>query len=242
MAENFPNPYVNFTIAVCDDEKSSTVILSGLIEKALFDSNFKYEIQAFYNGRDLLKKIDEIDLVFLDVDMPNEDGLFIGGVISERRPKCKIVMATGRDDCFKGAFKINALRYITKPFDEKEVYEAVWSFVDTRPGQKYTEAYLNRNIYQIRQSEIQYIRAMDSYSEIVVRNHVLRTEKSLAILEKELDSSIFYRIHKQYIVNMAFVESRKKDSVVIQGVELGVAKRKRADFEMKYIEYDLKFR
>lgn len=242
MTGSIANPCFDFVIAVCDDEGASTEKLAELIKGALKGSDRRYEIRVFDCGSRLLEQIEEIDVAFLDVDMPGENGLAVGKRIKEIRPECMIVMATGREDCFKEAFCIQALRYITKPFEKKEVFEAVNAFLDAFNGDKYIKAYYNRNLYKIKQSDILYIRAMDSYSEIVLKNYVLRTEKSMALLESELDSAMFYRIHKQYIVNMAAVETRNKDSVIVNGIELGVSRRKRADFEMKYIEFDLRYR
>lgn len=229
-------------IAICDDEKNVVEELKRMIDSSLKTCGEKYQIWSFTSGIELVKCIEKIDLVFLDIDMPEEDGFSIGNKIRKMNPDCKIIMATGCESCYKEAFKIQALRYVTKPFAIKEVIEGIQAFFNTRRGETSIEAFYNRNIYKVKQKEILYIHAMDSYSEIIIQNRTLRTEKSMSKLEEELDKCLFFRIHKQFIVNMSAIEKYKKNSVVIQGKEFSVSRRKKTEFEMRYLEYDLKYR
>lgn len=232
----------DFVIAICDDEKNVVEVLAKMVAGILKTCGKKYQICKYNSGTELIKYIRKIDLVFLDIDMPGQDGLLTGSKIREMKQDCKIIMATGHEDFYKGAFKIQALRYVTKPFEIKEVTEAIQAFLNTRQGENYIDAFYNRNSYKVKQKEILYIRAMDSYSEIIVQNRVLRTEKSMSKLEEELDDSLFFRIHKQFIVNMSAIEEQKKNSVVIQDKEFNISRRKKSEFEMKYLEYSLKYR
>lgn len=230
---------VDFVVAVCDDEIGIVEELSTLVEKVLEQNNKNCKIVGFLSGEKLLKNIEKIDLVFLDIDMPGINGIEVGNRIKSLKNECKIIMATGREDCYKDAFKIQAFRYVTKPFEINEISEALVAYINSRHGEDFIDAYYNRSPYRIKQKDIRYIRAMDSYSEIIVSNRVLRTEKSMAKLEEELDPVMFFRIHKQYIVNMAAVEQYKKDAVIIQNERLCVSRRKKNEFEKKVLEYEL---
>ncbi len=232
---------LDFVVAVCDDEIKIVEKLAEIIDGVLKESQKHYEIRLFCTGIELLKHVKDINLVFLDIDMPECDGLTIGNMIKEQKPDCTIIMATGREDCFKEAFKIRAFRFVTKPFDKKEIAEALHAFLDSLRGENYIEAYYNRNLYKIKEKEILYIRAMDSYSEIVLPDCVLRTNESMANLEKDLDAELFCRIHKQYIVNMSAIDKYCRGSVMIKEEKFGISRRKKTEFEMKYLEYQMKF-
>lgn len=232
----------DIVVAVCDDEKLVAQSLTGIVDDILRQRERKCRIIQFYDGTSLLEAIMNIDLVFLDIDLPEHDGIYIGSRIKELNPKCTIIMATGREDRFKDAFKISAFRYITKPFDKMEIYEAIQAYLDTRRGENYVDLFYKRNPMRVKEKEILYIRAMDSYSEVVVQNHVMRTEQSVTSLEQELDPSLFFRIHKQYIVNMSAIQSCNKTSVVIGDKELSISRRKKSEFEKRYLEYAMKCR
>ena len=233
--------YADLVVAVCDDETAIVKKLARIVDSVLAGFQKHYEIRCFCSGSELLKQAKEVNLVFLDIDMPVYDGLTIGSKIKEINPACVIIMATGREDCYKEAFKIQAFRFVTKPFDKAEITEAIRAFLDSYRGENYIEAYYNRNLCRIKEKKILYFRAMDSYSEIVLPDCVLRTNESLSNLEKELDDVLFFRIHKQYIVNMYAIERYYKGSIVIKEKKLEISRRKKSEFERKYLEYQMKY-
>lgn len=230
---------VELVVAICDDEIKIVEILSNIVDSILRDCQKQYEIRRFYSGSELLKQVEDINLVFLDIDMPVYDGLTIGSRIKELNPACVIIMATGREDCYKEAFKIQAFRFVTKPFDEKEISEAIHDYLNSFRGENYIEAYYNRNLCKVKEKRILYFRAMDSYSEIVLSDCVLRTNESLTNLEKGLDSMLFCRIHKQYIVNLSMIDKYNKGSLYIKDKKFEISRRKKSEFERKYLEYQM---
>ncbi len=236
MEQNF-----DFVAAVCDDERDIVELLAQTVDDILKETQKKYEIRRFCSGKELLEQVRDIQLVFLDIEMPEIDGIDTGSKIREINPDCTIIMATGREDCYKEAFKINAFRFVTKPFDKKEISEAIQAFLDSFRGENTVEAFYNRKLYKIKEKNILYISAMDSYSEIVVSNRVLRTNESMANLEKNLDPSLFFRIHKQYIINMSFIEKIRNGYVIINGKKFNVSRRKKTEFEAKYLEHQMKY-
>lgn len=64
------------------------------------------EIVAFTNGNGLLEHIEEIQVAFLDIEMPQMDGIELGKKIKEHNPRCKVIMATGMVERFKEAFHL----------------------------------------------------------------------------------------------------------------------------------------
>lgn len=64
-----------------------------------------------------------MDILFLDIEMPGEDGIQTGKRLRERGSECKIIMATSMAERFKEGYHIGASRFVTKPFDQEEVEE-----------------------------------------------------------------------------------------------------------------------
>lgn len=232
----------SIAIGICDDEIQVAKYLKDLICSITDDQRYVQNIQIFNSGEDLLRDIKKIDLVFLDIDMPGMDGIAVGKEIKKIHQDCQIIMETGRKERFKEAFQIRALRFVTKPFQIQEIREALDAYRETYLGEACIEAFRDRQIYQIKQKDIMYIYAMDSYTEIVIEECTLRTEESMKELEEKLDSRLFYRVHKQFIVNMSKIDRIDKNTVMIAGKKLPVSRRKKAEFENRYLEYDMKYR
>lgn len=109
-------------ILICDDEENMRNSL------ALF-FNKNYDV---YFARDGLEAIDHIaknkvDLVFLDIKMPNLGGLEVLKKIKEIDPKLKVVMVSGwqAKDYIQEALKLGAYDYIVKPFEKTKVEKLI---------------------------------------------------------------------------------------------------------------------
>lgn len=229
-------------IGICDDEPMIAKMLLLLIEKSLEKMKIKSEIFIFLSGRSLIERVEEFDAVFLDIEMPVMDGFEVGSVIIKRNPKCKIIMSTGKVERFKDSFKINAFRFVTKPFDYREIDESIEALIKIKVGEKVVTLYNNRIQYDIPQNNIKYFKAFNGYSEAMVEDKCFRKDLSLNELEELLDNRLFARVHKQYLVNMHFVELYKNSMIRIDGKTLPVSRRKQKEFEKMYINYDVTYR
>lgn len=230
------------TIGICDDEEYIVRILKEKIQSCLNDISDDTEFLEFSSGEELSACDKHVDLLFLDIDMPGVDGIEAGRLFHVRNRDCRIVMETARSDRMKEAFYLEAYRFITKPFDDAEIYEAIHSFFDSRAGYQKLLLSEHRRKSEIYQYDIKYIQTYDSYTEFIVDRRVMRSEKSLRELENELDGRMFFRIDKKYIVNFKYIDSYEGRIVLIAGKEMKVARRRIHEFEARYREYDLRYR
>ena len=233
-------------VGICDDEPLIIEALRRIILEIADKNGWGISISCFESGKALLEAVDTLEAVFLDIDMPELDGIETGKRIGERNQECKIIMATSRADKFKDAFRIQAFRFVTKPFDENEIEEALQAIFHTQIGMEMIELYEKRNSYQIPQKDISYITSFDGYSEFVVSgkdaNRILRKDSSLSELEKDLSKELFFRVSRQCIVNLGKITEYAKGSILIQGKKIVISRRKKKEFEQAYLEYDLRYR
>lgn len=229
-------------IGICDDEPLIVRALAQLVEQSLEKLKIEAEITTFLSGDSLIKKVEDLDAAFLDIDMPEMDGIEVGKAIIKRNPNCKIIMATGKVERFKDTFKINAFRFVTKPFDIGEIEESLEALIKLKIGEEVIPLFLNRLQYNIPQKNIKYFKAFNGYSEAMVEEICFRKELSLNEIEELLDNRLFARISKQYIVNMHHVEYYKNSKIKIGENLLPVSRRKQKEFEKKYINFDINYR
>lgn len=236
----------NTIIGICDDELEVCKLTKNMIEKVLTklygDEDEFFKIRVFQSAKALLDEIDSISIVFLDVEMPIMDGMEAGKYILKQNPNCKIIIATSNDKRYNEGFKISAHRYLNKPLQEDDVEEAVMSAINKTVGNNVVEVFQNRIKYHITQSEIFYIKAFNGYVEIYTARNVFTKNTSLDQLEEELNSRIFFRIHRQYIVGLKHIVNADKGIIQLSdGEKLTISRRKLMKFEKAFIEYDLNF-
>ena len=233
---------VGMKIGICDDEKDVVFQLKAYVEKYQTEKKCACEIEVFSSGEELLLCAQEYAVVFLDIEMDGLDGIKTGELLRRKNPDIIIIMATGRQERYKEAFRIQAFRFITKPFEEEEIYEALDAVSDCQCGEEEIELFSKRAAIRVKQREICYIRACYGDTEFLVGDQVFRKEISLNDLENVLDQKMFVRVHRQYIVNMGWIETYQDGRISIGGQCITVARRKRKEFERKYIEYDIQYR
>ena len=224
-------------IGICDDEQIVREILKQKVEICLREAGVRADILFFQRGQELLETEEDLDILFLDIEMPEMDGIEAGKKLRQKGNNCKIIVATSMVERFKEAFYIDAFRFVTKPFEMEEIREALREAFIAAGGNQTIEAYKNREKYNILCRDILYIEATESSVEFMLKDGKYRKESSLTELEKKLEGNTFFRINRQCIVNMAQIEHYEKGVILINGDTKKVSQRKKKEFQNAYREY-----
>ena len=166
------------------------------------------------------------DLLFLDIEMPELDGFDVLEMLGYDLPPA-VIFVTAYDRYALRAFDTGALDYILKPFDNARFTRAL-----DRARQRVAQATAAPQVRDqialksagqvlfLKLAEIDWIEAADYYTCLHVgpKSHLLR--RSMADLEKELDSAIFCRIHRSAIVRLDRVRGLKLNEAGEYDVQL----------------------
>lgn len=230
-------------IGVCDDKQEVIEQLSNHITMVMSELRVSdWTLKQYISPLELLNDAMDIDVLFLDIEMPEMDGIEVGKKIKELNTDCALIMATSREDRYKEAFFVEACRYVTKPFCINEIKEAIKFVLNKKIGENKIEVFQERNKFKIEEKDIIMVRAYNGYVEVFVGNSVFRKDVSLDCLEQQLDERLFFRISRKYLISFAYVDSYNNSSVVVGDEELNIAVRRRNDFRIKYRKYDLEYR
>jgi two-component system, LytTR family, response regulator len=179
------------------------------------------------NGLEALETIarEAVDLVFLDVQMPELDGLGVAAALAEQGGPA-VVFVTAYSEHAVRAFEVNAVDYVLKPFDRERFAAALGRararrasgeqeqlsrrleavLTELQRAQGHAQRVLVRSEGRIRfvaVEDIEWIEAADNYVRLHVgtERHLIR--ETMASLEARLDPTRFARIHRSTIVNLA---------------------------------------
>lgn len=224
-------------IGICDDEQIVRELLKQKVEICLREAGVRADILFFQRGQELLETEEDLDILFLDIEMPEMDGIEAGKKLRQKGNNCKIIVATSMVERFKEAFYIDAFRFVTKPFEMEEIREALREAFIAAGGNQTIEVYKNREKYNILCRDILYIEATESSVEFMLKDGKYRKESSLTELEKKLEGNTFFRINRQCIVNIAQIEHYEKGVILINGDAKKVSQRKKKEFQNAYREY-----
>lgn len=229
---------------IIDDEPLARELLQDFARKVSF-----LEITAsFSNGMEALEYLQQkqVDLVFLDIQMPDITGLELLQTLSSRP---KIIFTTAYAEYAVEGFNLDAVDYLLKPFDFPRFLKAVnkameLHLLENQPKivkQSVEEDFLfvkdGRELVKIYFDEIDYIQGQKDYVRFKTSTKKLLSLMNMKDLERDLPHDRFLRIHQSYIVNTARIESVSNDHVKIAGEFLTVSQSYKQAFRAFLAKY-----
>lgn len=174
-----------------------------------------------------------IDLMFIDIQMPGLTGLQF---IQSLTQKPMIILLTAYKKYALDSYDLDVVDYLVKPValdrfmkacnKAKELYELKISKqqIINKPPVDYFFQYVDYSQVKIIFNDIVWIEGLRDYIKIHLKNSnkPLVIRNTLRILEVDLPSSKFIRIHKSYIVSIDSITAIRKNSVFIQDLELPI--------------------
>ena len=220
------------TALVIDDERPALDELTFLLGH---DARVG-EVLACDSATEALRLLQdrEVDVVFLDIQMPGLSGLDLAQVLARFRVPPPVVFVTAHEQHALEAFDLNAVDYVLKPVRGDRLAEAVRRVLDAtgrQPGSGDEQIPVERGGVTrfVPRSEIRYVEAHGDYARLHTGSdsHLLRTP--LSALEEQWADAGFVRIHRSLLVSLAHVDELHVDggkcSVVVGGTVLQVSRR-----------------
>lgn len=208
-----------FCIAICDDEEYFCQREQQLIAKFMDRKGYPYKIDAFRSGIALLEspnQISQYDIIFLDVNMQEIDGIKTAKEIRKITKETYIVFVTAFLTYAPEGYKVDAIRYLLK--DDECLDKAVMECLDTIVYKMDYEK--QKYIFEFQEGKIELFFEDILYIESNLHKvifHLKGNNKVKYTMYAKLDEidnllrdAGFCRIHKSYLVNLKYVESLKR--------------------------------
>lgn len=183
-------------------------------------------VQECGDGFDGMKAIGQHqpDLVFLDVQMPKINGFEMLELLDQ--PPA-VIFTTAFDEFAMRAFEAHAIDYLLKPFSKERFDKAIEKWMKQKAAPQNTQALLDAvasqqeeqsrvvvktgsSIRIIPIQEVLYFEAYDDYVKIHTKDGYFLKKKTMQHFENTLDSKVFVRVHRSFIIQVA--EITKIDS------------------------------
>ena len=225
-------------IAVCDDE----TVIREQIQQFVQKKTPAIHTETYSTGEELLTANISFDLVFLDIQMEGLNGMDTARALRAKKEETILIFVTGSKDYVFEAFDVSAFHYLLKPLSEEkldEVLERALEEVNRRKTQEKKQLLIqtrNRN-YNLDQSAIFYLESRGKKVEIHTPGETITVYASISKLEEQLGNN-FYRCHRGYLVNLAYIAEYRTDRIRLSnGEEVYLAKEKYQSFVKTYMRY-----
>lgn len=221
---------------VIDDEP----LASGLIRSYIEKTPFMEFIGEFSSPKDAISVIlnDNIDVVFLDIQMPQLNGIEFAKIIPSTT---RIIFTTAYSNYAVEGFKVNALDYLLKPISYEEFLAAArralnWHELNRQKNRNRTgeNAFAEGDyiiikseykLVQINVNDIVYIEGLKDYVKIYVdgTEKSIMTLLSMKTLEQTLPPSQFMRVHRSFIVNLSKIKIIERNRILFGKAQIPIS-------------------
>jgi len=201
---------------IVDDDKMSCKILEGYVKKST-----SLNLIGIYNdsvaARNILTERKDIDLVLLDIQMPEMDGFdFIGSLDF---PPNIIIISSAQEYAVQ-AFDFNVVDYILKPVSYGRFCKAIDKTIRyfshkeaANTGDEEIFIKKGSSLVKLKLKDIIYIEALENYVTLTTGDDRFTIHFTMKAIENQLPSGIFIRVHRSYIINKSMIQAIKENSL-----------------------------
>lgn len=210
---------------IVDDEFNASSNLQMMIEEFCPELDVLATAASAEEARNFLAD-KEVDVVFLDIKMPQEDGFSFLKSLPER--SFSVVFTTAHNEFALKAFREDAIDYLEKPINVDDLQKAVaklqrthqkgitnisesealrdwFKDVNLFPENEKTAVPTRDGYVVLRSKDIVRLEASDSYTNIyLVDGKRYMSSKNIKVYEDKLNKKVFFRTHKSHIINTMF--------------------------------------
>ena len=206
---------------IVDDDKLSCKVLGELVRKSSF-LNLAGVYNSAVDARNDLMRRSDVDLIFLDIQMPMMDGFdFIGSL--ESPPS--IIMVTGNENYAVKAYDFDVIDYLIKPVSYSRFCKAIDKVIKYQ-GSSLGESIEKQEIFikkgstlvKIRLSDIILVEALENYVVLHTDKDKFTIHFTMKAIEQQLPSFLFIRVHRSYIVNKSRINMIRDNTLEVNGL------------------------
>jgi len=208
---------------IVDDEPVAREILESHLQKIdtiEIIASCKNAMEAFN-----VINTHKIDLIFLDINMPEISGLSFARSINKN---IKIIFTTAYREYAVDGFDLKAVDYLLKPISFERLLQAINKFLNENSSVYKEEkkelsveksdfifVRSDRKMIKINFGDINYIESLGDYLKIHLQNKTIVTRETMSNMEAKLPKSEFIRIHRSFILSISKIESFTNEFVEV---------------------------
>jgi DNA-binding LytR/AlgR family response regulator len=201
---------------IVDDDLITCKILEGYVSKST-SLNLIGTFSDSVAARDIMTKRKDIDLIFLDIQMPEMNGFDF--IRSLDFPPNIIIVSSAEEFALK-AFDFNVVDYLLKPVSYGRFCKAIDKTIRyftrkeiTNSGDEEIFIKKGSSLVKLKLTEIIYIEALENYVTLNTNDDKFTIHFTMKAIESQLPSGVYIRVHRSYIINKSMIQTIKENSL-----------------------------
>lgn len=200
-------------IVICDDDDGCCSQIETWILEYGKQKSMNIEVEIYNSAEALLKHIEKgyvFDGIYLDIELPNKNGVELGHIIREKLDAAVIgiIFISGKTQYCIELFELEPLNFHQKPLRKEWIEKDLDKIVKRRGESATTITYrdkgLQRNIFV---KDVVYIESNGNMLDIILSNgEIVTIRGSLSRMSERYEVECLVRCHKSYMINLNYVD------------------------------------
>ncbi|MBQ6844372.1 MAG: response regulator transcription factor [Agathobacter sp.] len=199
---------MTYKLAICDDETSVIEYISSIVTAWATEYQHEIQLRIFSSAENFLFSYEDendFDILLLDVEMGQMDGVSLAKTIRKNNKTVQIVFITGYSDYIAEGYEVSALHYLMKPVKQEKLFEVLNRATEKlEKNERLLTLELSGEMIRIPLHEIRYLDVNGNYVTIHGKADYT-VKKTLGEMLKELDER-FFKVGRSCIVNLNTVQ------------------------------------
>lgn len=229
-------------IGICDDEQEVRELIAEKVQKQYPAE----EVKVYPSGKEVLEETQIPDILFLDIQMPELNGMELARRMRKNRQQTIIIFVTAIEDYVFEAFDVGAFHYLVKPFSNHKFEEVLKKAVEQYKRKEHLEERKGEKSFFVKSCGSHIRVDVDDimFAEVFNRKIILHKIDGeieyygkMSELQKQTGES-FFRSHRAYLVNFKYVTKYNATTIYLEKGQALMAKKNYAEFVKSYLKYN----
>ena len=230
-------------VAICEDVLSELQKQTQIIQSIMARLSKNVKFFCFRSGEELLMETDttgNMDIVFLDVEMPGFDGIYVGNELKKQNDSVIIFIVTSYLEYLDAAMRFHVFRYLSKPIDKQRLFQNLDDALELYYSINQKIAVETKyGVTSVLTCDIVYVEAKGRKVIVHTATADLDSTQTLQFWIDHLPQATFFQSHRSYIVNMAMVTSFDHELIYLCDGQFTayLTRRKFTEFKKAYLMF-----
>lgn len=203
-------------IAICEDDAYMADTLKSFVKDFLNSKEMLFTVETFDTAEKFNNSTETYDLLFLDYELPDSNGMEIAKQLRKTNKKTTIIFTTSFSEYVFESFEVNTFRYLVKPIIREDLENTMSAFINN--FEQYAKIDIPTDggeVVFVSLPEIMYIESNGRYTTVRTNNTSYVSSKALATFQAEINSFKFYRTHRTFLVNMKYIAEIHGSTIIL---------------------------
>lgn len=218
-------------VGICDDEESARCRVRQLVEELSEVLGAPVRTLEFPSAFSLLECSEELDILFLDIQMPHGNGIEAAAKLRASNRVQDIVLVSAFEEYAMEGYAVEARRYLLKPLSRQRFFRQVLPIFRehiARPREAMTLV-SDGEVHVVSPGDIVYLCTQPpKHIGVHTLQRIITVRDSLKRWEETLPAALFFRCHSAFLVNLKYIRVVERGSVaLINGEQLPLSRHRR---------------